>query len=423
MVNTNKQKKIDVQLASPHTIVLVMLALTALTGFVNQTILSLGIVVGFVLLFVCDKLHVAFPFVLFYNSLYGLVFGMSVLRIYTLLTFLQIIARIPTQKAVKTKYFAPLTVYALFLAFVMMQNNMREAIFLVFDIICCLSVVSRLTENFDALKEFFETYTWVCMCSFMTGWVVGNTIGNEFTYSRFQGTFEDPNYMGFFFTVAVFAIVTLKLFKSKQRIVVIVILYSMILATLSMTAIVMNVIAWIFYLSFAKKISVTSACVLGIAVVSLAFLYLYGLENPETPILGDLSARIDEKYQSLVVGDIDDVTTGRTSLVKNNIEYYLSLPMFNMLFGGISVNPRHLHPDIKAVSHNEYVDLLLNVGVIGAVIMIVFFAFSYWSRIQHYRFENKDRDLCIVMIKTIWVIYAFTLTTFLDFRFMLLFLI
>ena len=80
-------------------------------------------------------------------------------------------------------------------------------------------------------------------------------------------------------------------------------------------------------------------------------------------------------------------------------------------------------PAISGVAHNEYIDLLLNVGLVGTALMLGFFFTSYLTYIKRYRQDRQDHDLCIVMLKTTWILYAFTLTLFLDYRFMLLFLI
>jgi len=229
--------------------------------------------------------------------------------------------------------------------------------------------------------------------------------------------------MGFFFTIAVFSTISLKLFPKVWRFVIVIALYVMMMASLSMTAILVNIVMWLFYLLITKKIKPMSIVAIIVVLLVLVSLYSYGLENPETAVLGDLSARIEEKLESLESGDISDVTTGRSSLSKRNLEYYLSQSVFKMLFGGTSVNARYVHPDLRAASHNEYIDLLLNVGIVGALIMIGYFLYSYWQPVKRFLSVRKDSDLCIVMIKTVWLFYSFTLTMFIDFRFMLMFLI
>ena len=197
----------------------------------------------------------------------------------------------------------------------------------------------------------------------------------------------------------------------------------MLFASLSITAIVANLLLWVFYLLVMKKLKPIGFITIIVIFAGIVALYIWGLRNPNVPVLGDLVARIDEKLVSLSVGDMSDVTTGRTTLAKQNFEFYLSQSILTIIFGGISVNCRHVHPALSQVSHNEFVDLLLNVGIVGAVIMVGFFLVSYFSYVKKYYRSKESHDLCIVMIKTIWLLYAVALTTFLDFKFMLMFLL
>ena len=423
LINAKQTKITEQQVLITRLALAVMFVLSAASGFMPKMLISFGVAAGCGVLWLCGKLYLGFPFVLFYNSVYGLVAGVSVWRIYTLLLLLQIMLRLFSGVTARLKYLPPLLIYVLFLILVMMPNNPREAIFLILDVVGCLGIALELYADADALKQFFRVYAFVCLISFLTGAVIGNKIGNEYTYFRFMATFEDPNYMGFFFTLAIFGIVSLKLFKPLWRALIVIALYAMMLASLSITAIVVNVLLWIFYLAFTRRLRFSTAVVAALGVVAFALLYSYGLENPETPIVGDLASRIEEKLQSLSSGDLDDVTTGRTNLSGYNLDYFAHSPIWKMLIGGTSVNCRYLHPDLHGVSHNEYVDLLLNVGVVGALMMIAFFVGAYLGHVREYRRTKQNSDLCLVMVKTAWLVYAFTLTMFLDFRFMVMFFI
>ncbi len=422
MLQTTKEFKSSRKIDIASIVTAAMVVLTAMTGFFNQEILSLGIVACCGVLLLCDKLYLGFPFVIFYNSFYGLVLGTSVLRLYTLLVLAQFFLHFTRKSVLRISYLPVLLVYTLFLILVMIPHNIREGLFLFLDIACCMSIVATLTNDVEKLKSFFKVYTFVCFCSYITGTFFENSVGNEMYYMRFQATFEDPNYMGFFFTLAIFATVTLKLFPKIWRWAIVVVLYVMMLSSLSMTAILVNTILWLVYLALTRKINVKTFIVIVLVIALLLSAYAYGQSDPDAPIFGDLATRLDEKIEDLQGGDYDELTTGRLHLSERNLKFYWNLPVFNLLFGGYSVNCRYIHPDLSAVSHNEYVDLLLNVGLFGALVMIGFFAYAYWQHIKRYLADRQDADLCVVMLKTIWLLYAFTLTMFLDFRFMFVFL-
>ncbi len=420
-IRLSSNRPIHIKITMDQIAVAIMFLLTILTGLFNQMILSLGVMFCCFLLLLCDKLYMAFPFVIFYNSFYGLVFGMSVLRVYTFLVLINMLLWRSKQPAIKRKYLPPLFVYLLFLVVVILPNT-SQALPLVLEIISCFFVVSELTERPESMHKFFAIYAILCLCSFLTGVVCENTIGDEYSYIRFNATFEDPNYMGFFFTIGIFALFSLKLFHPIIRTLIIIVIYAMMLTSLSVTAIVVNVLVWAFYLVFIKKLkpSVLIVCVLAVAVV--VSLFFYGLENPETPVIGDFAERINEKLEELESGNIGDATTGRTDIAQKNFAYYGSLSVFRILFGGLSANARYIHPDLEYASHNEYIDMLLNVGVVGALILFGYFFSTFITHVRHYRKTKEDRQLCFLMSKVIWLCYAAGLTMFIDYRFMLIFL-
>ena len=414
-------KKISPQAAT----VIAMLFLSALTGLFNQTILSLGIVLCCGILLVLDKLYLAFPFMIFYNSFYGLLFGVSVLRFYTLLVAFSLLMKLSGKSKFKLKYIPPLTVYALFIIVTMIPAiGLVSSAFLIVDVIACLYIVALITkEENGGINDFFKTYVFVALISFLTGIVADNSIGGKYDYSRFMATFEDPNYMGFFFTLAIFALVCLKLFNRRIRIFLVVVLYAMILTTLSMTAIIVNMMLWVIYLVIMKKFKWWSIFVVAFVVILSLGLYEYGLSNPSAPVIGDLSSRINEKLASLVSGDVSDFTTGRSSLTAEHFEYYINSSPLNILFGGIPSNPRYIDPALKMAAHNEYIDLLLNVGFLGAVVMLFYFFRSTLIYYKKYASKHETTYSFLVMIKCAWACYALALTMFLDFRFMIVFLV
>lgn len=404
-------------------VIAAMLVFTIATGFVNQTILSLGIVACCVVLFLLNRLCLAFPFMLFYYEFYGLILGVSVFRIFTLMLVLSVVFRYAERYRIKKKHFGVLLVYAIYLIIVMMPQGINAALYILLDTICCFIFVAELEDNEYLIKKCFEIYTLVCLSSFLTGIVSGNKIEGEYIYTRFNATFEDPNYMGFFFTIAVFSVITLKLFDKRIRYVIVLALYAMMMSSLSMTAIVVNLLVWLFYCAFTGKVRI-KFIVIGIGVVALLIgLYNFGLENPDTSVLGELSARIEEKLTSLSKGDIGDVTTGRSDLTLEHLEYYFNSSIINIIFGGIPSNTRYLHPDFEMVAHNEYVDMLLNVGLVGSFVMFRYFFSNYIGYFKRFLKSKSQNALFLVMVKTVWICYAMTLTMFLDFRFAVFFLI
>ena len=407
-----------------EVVVLGMLMLAALLGVVNITLLTIGVVVCFGVLLLYDKLYLAFPFVIFYNILYGTALGISVLRIFTFFVLCNVFFRLKERYVFKVKNAIPLIIYMFYIIFVMTYNvGFFSSLYIIMDILCCFIIVSDIKKKPNALKEFSKLYVLICLISYFSGMLMDNYIRNEYSFSRFNGTFEDPNYMGFFFTIAIWALICLKLFDKRIRYCFVVVLYLMILSTLSITAVVVNIILWIFYLATMGKLKFKSVGAVLIIVFLAVSLYNYGLKNPNMIVIGEFSERIESSLENFLLGDIGEATTGRTELAAEHMEYFWSLSIVNILFGGIPSNSRFIHPNLRAAAHNEYVDMLLNVGIIGTTLMLGYFIsmlITYWKK---YKENREDEYLFFVIGKNIWLLYAMTLTMFLDYRFLFMFLI
>ena len=425
MINTKENTTFKKGINAAFILILCMLVFTALTGLAPQGILSFGVVVCFTFLLLIDKLYYGFPFVIFYNSFYGLALGASVFRIYSILILMDALLRATKKSTLKIKKLIPLSVFVIYLLLVMLPiQGVLWTLYLFVDVLCCFLVTSRIYNEEEAvIKNVFKVYVVVSIVSCFSGFLLNNYIGNEYTYFRFMGTFEDPNYIGFFFTIAIFALITLKLFNKGIRILLVVFFYAIMLSTLSITFIVVNIVLWCIYLVFMKKLKWWSVLVVAVVVTVVLFLYQYGLDNPDSYVIGDLAGRIEEKLASAASGDINDATTNRSGLSREHFEYYKSLPVHKILFGGIPVIAKYISPIFDAAAHNEYVDMLLNIGLIGSAILLGWFAHNVISHIKRYRCESTDKELFLVVGKVIWCLYAVTLTMFLDFRFLMFFLI
>ena len=404
---------------------LAMLLCTALTGFITQEFLTYGVIAGMVVLLLRDKIYLGFPFVIFYNSFYGLPLGFSVLRIYSILLLLSLVLRIAGRAKFKVITLVPLTIYMLFIVLVLMQNGVVEGFMAIIEVICVIIISNELSNRDGGMVEFFKVYALLSVLSFFSGIVLGNTIGDEYNYVRFMGTFEDPNYMGFFFTVGIFATITLKLFGSSiLRYGIVAVLYVGIAMTLSITAILINVMLWIVYLIFINKRKMSGVVVALVVVLLVGMVLSYVTSSGDSPtFIGDLMTRINEKIAEFSKGDISSATTGRTNFAKNNLGFFFSLPVFNILFGGTSINTKHIVSEIKGVSHNEYIDLMINVGIVGAIIMFAFFISTFVSYVKEYKKTEDRKYLTLIVGKLVWLFYGIALTMFLDYRFMLWFFV
>lgn len=406
-------------------------ACCALSGLVPQIILSL-IVVVCITIICCRGVSSAvavWPIMIFYYSVFGTLFGISVYRIFTLL-FLVVHFYKTKRPTIQYRVLPPLIVYVLYLIIVVGSHSIKTMIFSFVDIICAIILAGDYLSNENRLKSFFHSYVIVAFLAFLTGLISRNEMtvmqnysGKLLTISRFTATFEDPNYMGFFYTVAIFSIISLEMYHFAIRVSIVVGLYGIILTSMSMTAIIGNVLLWILFLLIRRRISLKTVVMIILALVVSTSLYKYGTEHPGIRLVGDMSLRIQDKLNSLFLKDFDSFSTGRTSLSEVHFNIFKDSSIIRQLFGGRAVNSYFIDvgPDANFSAHNEYIDMLLNVGIIGWIIMYGYVIINAVKKALFYRSDGDDLSLCGTMMNLAWLYYVATLTVFLDFRYMFAF--
>lgn len=401
-------------------------ACIALTGLFPQKILSLIMLVCMCFLGLNKKLFLLYPIMIFYYAQLGLFFGISVYRIYTILFIILTITQFRKKLVLSKRFLAPFVIFLLYELFVMSQFSFKTAIFSMLDILCVVFLINFYFKSENNIKMFFLVYVKVALIAFFTGIIIKNNSITDWNYSgviveikRFQATFDDPNYMGFFYTIAIFAIITLNLFNSKFRKIGIVILSCMILTTLSMTAILGNILLWGIYLLVTKKITFKTVSCIVVIFILAGSLYNYGLMHRDTPVIGDLSYRIESKINALNIHDYASVTTNRSELSKVHFEYFLDQGIFKQLFGGNLTNVYVIDlGTIKGAAHNDYIDSLLNIGIIGSIIMFGNILLRVAKSMKKYKIDKSSKYIFVFMSKCTLLYYLATITIFLDFRFM-----
>lgn len=403
----------------------------ALSGIVPQMMLSL-IIVACVIVICCrgDSISV-WPIMIFYYSIFGTLFGISVYRIFTIL-FLVVHCYKTQRPTISYRVLPPLLVYIYYLIVVVFNHSIKTMFFSFVDIICAIFLVYDYLSSQDEMKRFFESYVVVCFLAFLTGIISRNEMsvmqnygGKLLTISRFTATFEDPNYMGFFYTVAVFSIVALKMYRPIIRTLIVIALYGIILTSMSMTAIIGNVLLWALFLLIRGNIRPKTVIMVALALFAVISLYNYGLAHPDVKLIGDMSLRIQDKMKSLFLKDFDSFSTGRTSLSEVHLKIFNDSSLLRQMFGGRAVNSYYIDVGHGAnySAHNEYIDMLLNVGIIGWIVMYGSVATSALRKAILFKKQKKSSYLCGMMMNLAWLYYVATLTVFLDFRYMFAFFI
>lgn len=389
------------------------------------------VVFCFILLAFSDKYSLTYPIVLFFYTQFGTFAGLSILRLFSLLLILNYLIYYRGRKkiAISGNNFCLLVIYFLYLILVLAIESLSLGLSTLLNVISIGILGFFYLKDEECLKNFLKIYCVVTLLSIPAGiYQSNNMVNNQYINgvmietSRFMGTFDDPNYLTFFCYVAIVALLTLRLFSTRVRWIMICVFQICILSTLSITGIVCGVIIWMAYLILLQKLSLKYVITIPCVCLGIVWAYNYGLQHTDAPILGDLSFRLSEKIDFLNTGDFAGATTGRSSFSELHLQYFGNQNIGRILFGGNLANTKIMNVgDMRFAAHNEYVDILLNIGVIGAFLYFICIIQKVIKVCRIKQAENSMSDYCncLIMIKIVWFLYAFTLTMFLDERFLL----
>lgn len=415
-----------------------LLIISLFAGVLPKSVIAISGVILCLLLTLNDNLYLAMPIMIFYYYClpFGVLFGISVYRWYTFIyIFYTIYKRFKkTGKiigVIKYNKIIPILIYYFFCVFAIAFSDLRRGIFAFLDVIVILIFIEDELSDNNRLKKFFAVWAVTSIFSYFTGMMLNNTenylelINNSYlSITRNNATFEDPNYMGFFYTITAFSVIILKPFKKIPNIILVVTIYVMLFSSLSMSAIIINVIIWIIYFLLSKNKKIWKFLIALAICALLVILYNQALQNGDpSRIFVQLALRIHEKINSLFAGNTVAFTTNRSSLAGAHLELFLQQPLWRKLIGLNPSIPLLKNEMFTNVAHNEYIDWLHNIGIIGTVLMLIYLVLSVHRTYKNYKEEQTKINFFVLMLKFIWVLYSFTLTVFMDPRFMISFLI
>ncbi len=374
-----------------------------------------------------DEFYLVLPILIFFYMYLSIPGGVSLFRIYTILF---IIKAINKKIDMDLLFVPPLLVIALYSIFVLFPIDLQMALFIIFDMVFIMLYIKTSLLEKDMFDSFFKYYVLAAICTTVFGflrmalqWKTAVYIEGEWIYvTRFIATYNDPNYLGFFYNVAIFAAVSLNMFRNfAAKFCVIIILYSALIATLSITALICNVIGIFIYLLLAKKINIKTLIAIAIGIQLSVFGYHYALENPIEGIT-DAAYKVESKLNDLKDKDMGSLTTNRSDIWEEHFDIYKNQSNLKILFGGNVVNS-YMRDDNKfsKVSHQDFLDMLLNLGLVGTLIMMLFYFINTKNKFLSFLRDRSEEDIMSLLIKYIWFFYAFSLTMFPAWMFYLFF--
>ncbi|MBO5099151.1 MAG: hypothetical protein J6C16_03185 [Clostridia bacterium] len=426
------EKKLIFGIPEYEFVLLLIVHICALFTFIgNSTVHTIvGIVaIGCTCLLAFNQyLYLLLPvYMIFYEQLvpFG---GFVGYRIYTFVVIVSCIFTKNTKVSFKSiLFFLFLMLYTFGIVYVKDKN--ATVMYVINFLFLALYSENYLKEGIN-YKQFFAFMALSAVLSAAYGLFGGNAnVGNVMLidgeyieYTRFLATFNDPNYLGLIFNVIIFALLCIKYENKFLRIGAITVCYIALLATLSVTAIIVNLGFLAIYFVFVKKLNPVVLPIMLIIVVIIVNMYNYALSN-DMGFITNFAYRIDAKIEALNEGDIDATTTDRTELSRNNLEKFSEKSIFGMLFGGSYITSTGKEKTIfKEVSHNEFVDNLLFFGIIGAILFWSYFIARFRKATMIVKNDTEIKK-AVIFAKVIYIAYCFTLTIFPDIRLMFLFFI
>lgn len=230
---------------------------SCITGIINYQVTSIIVCILLVILFKYPEYYLAFPVILLYYSILVLPgINLSIFVIYLLLMGVRLVREGKILNNIDMRNIGAFLVIFIYSCTFFLVYSIKLAIpFLICSLIIFLYVKRYLNRNSDSINLFFKYYVIGCLCSYLTGIFTDNvmiydslTVDKVLTLKRWMATFNDPNYMGIFFMIAIFAILCLELYSWKVRLTITAILLIMLLSTMSMTAILGLVMIYLVYL-------------------------------------------------------------------------------------------------------------------------------------------------------------------------------
>lgn len=270
------------------------------------------------------------------------------------------------------------------------------------------SIVLEKEENTD--KTFGVLLTTIVVAvtiSILYGLIFNNfmiCISNHEVVLRFKGTYE-PNFMALFINLGIISLFGIKKDINKYLYIALLSIFFMsIFLTISITGLIVCGIILLLYVAFNRKeykeiliILITSG-IIGI-LISLGTTYIFKNINHKTEVSketiekqdgkpnnvefepqnvinneNDWLKRFDKMNEILANGDLDTLTSGRLPLIREFIMASFNRDIVNILLGNGPATKKIFSRYFNSYkySHNTYIDLFYNFGIIGSIIILIY---------------------------------------------------
>ena len=355
-----------------------------------------------------------------------------VYRIFSYLILIKFIIELPKARF-KTLYFPILAVLIVYSLFAMGGSvSMRWGLNLVADVMVSYFIILRIRNHHSLFERFLILYV---LCAILAG-LYGVTAGKMVEYDvgrasvrsesifRYYGTVGDPNYVGFFYNIAIAFVLCGKSFRKWYvKAVLLVPLYYFMLIANSMTTFLCNIILIILYIiiRYRKKAPPILGAIAFLGVLLLiAILTVPALEH--ISVFNNIKIRVNEQFRYLRSGRMDMATSDRTVLWSYFWDYFQHQSTMGKLFGGNIITSYHtLDTFTYKACHMVYLQALLDFGILGAVIFvgtILIKAVHNFFRALTDNSERVGEYRILFLVTFVWIFFGLSIDMLIDWRFM-----
>lgn len=306
--------------------------------------------------------------------------------------------------------------------------NMRLIIGYMLDSAVIIILALRISHD-DKLKNQLCP---VIVCSAVLSGIYGYVAGNIFNYGaegntivRYMASFNDPNYASFFFNFAIFIVLTNGMFKKLYvKIPLMIVLYYFLVASGSMSGLIFNILGIIIFTIFKYRVKM----VLGLLIAAIigggvVFMIMKIPKLANLPVIVNLETRISRQFLDNEDINMSDATSGRETQWEVYWDYFKRQELENKLFGGNIIMSYSIDQNLKEKygnpPHQAYLSFILDFGLVGGVIMILFFVIKLINTFVVMCRTESSMNLLLFLIACMWLFYGMGFDYFGDWRFMI----
>lgn len=401
------------------------------------------------ILFFFDDFYALWGMFLFFEDNLVIISGVSLFAVYSMLVLIKFFIFDKCEKKIPVLILPALAVMLLYAMFAMPAAdttaarqgyidsgctppsdtiiNLRLIIGYILDTAVMVVLALRASGSDGIKRILLKTIVVTAIFSGVYGYISGNIFlygGSGANIERYMASFNDPNYAGFFFNMAIFIVLCLEDFKKLRfKIPLLIVMYYFLIASGSMSGILFNAIGLvIFVICKYKYKAILGLAVLAVLTGAVTFAVMKVPKLRNLPIVVNMEERIVRQFVKTEETE-GDMTSGRAVQWKNYWGYFKQQELEKKLFGGNMVMSYSVDQNLKDkfgnVPHQAYISFILDFGIVGASIMILFFLCKLCYTFIQMLYQKSDTSLIFFIISFMWLFYGFGFDYFGDWRFMI----